>query len=140
MKRAFCKLAIMLFACAAVFSGSASAQLTVPSKRAAHVQIKEGPSLEKAWNNWAIITWTSNNPGGTDEHAGVVRYGTDPKNLNRMAISPIRLNKNHPETVFRVRVTGLNPSTTYYYTVDSLEETGKSDGVKSPVGHFTTLQ
>jgi hypothetical protein len=140
MKRVLFELTIAIFACGLLFSSSVSAQLTAPSKRAAHVQIKEGPSLEKAWNNWAIITWTSNNPGGTDEHLGVVRYGTDPKNLNRMAKSPIRLNKTHPDTVFRVRVPGLNPGTTYYYTVDSMEETGRSDGVKSPVEHFTTLQ
>jgi Purple acid Phosphatase, N-terminal domain len=140
MKRVLFELTIAIFACGLLFSSSVSAQLTAPSKRAAHVQIKEGPSLEKAWNNWAIITWTSNNPGGTDEHLGVVRYGTDPKNLNRMAKSPIRLNKTHPDTVFRVRVPGLNPGTTYYYTVDSWQETGQSDGVKSPVEHFTTLQ
>ena len=140
MKRALFELTIAIFACGVFFSGQAAAQLTVPSKRAAHIQLKEGPSLEKAWNNWAIITWTSNNPGGTDEHLGVVRYGTDPKNLNRVAKSTIRLNKSHPDTVFRVRVPGLSPSTTYYYTVDSMEETGKSDGVKSPVEHFTTLQ
>ena len=139
MKREFSKLAITVFACAAFFSSHASAQLTAPTKRAAHVQIKVGPSLEKAWNNWAIVKWTSNNPGGTDEHLGVVHYGTDPKNLNRTAKSPIRLNQAHPDTIFRVRVPGLNPGTTYYYRVDSWQATGQSDGVKSPVKSFTTL-
>jgi hypothetical protein len=37
-----------------------------------------------------------------------------------------------------VRLDDLKPRTTYYYTVDSMEATGKSDGVKSPVNHFTT--
>ena len=140
MKRGFLTVAVTVFASALFFSSNASAQLTAPTKRAAHVQIKEGPSLEKAWNNWAIITWTSNNPTGTDEHVGVVHYGTDPKTLDRTAKSPIRLNQAHADTVFRVRVMGLSPRTTYYYTVDSWQETGKSDGVKSPVAHFTTLQ
>ncbi|HUY86623.1 MAG TPA: fibronectin type III domain-containing protein [Acidimicrobiales bacterium] len=86
----------------------------------------------------AIITWTSNNPGGTDEHFGVVHYGTDPEHLNLIAKSHIRLNQNHTDTVFRVRVDGLKPRTTYYYTVDSMQGDGKSDQVKSPVSHFTT--
>jgi hypothetical protein len=75
---------------------------------------------------------------GTDEHWGVVHYGKEPQNLNQTAKSPIRLNKGHPDTVFRVRVSNLNPGTTYYYTVDSMEATGRSDAVKSPVKSFTT--
>jgi phosphodiesterase/alkaline phosphatase D-like protein len=140
MKRALIEFAIVIFAAGLFLSDPTSAQLTVPRKRASHVQISQGPSLETAKNNWAIIRWTSNNPGGTDEHWGVVHYGKDPQNLNQIARSPIRLNQAHPDTVFRVRVLGLNPGTTYYYTVDSMEATGKSDGVKSPVGRFTTLQ
>jgi hypothetical protein len=46
--------------------------------------------------------------------------------------------RNHPYTLFRVRVDGLQPRTTYYYTVDSMEGNGTRDGVKSPVRHFTT--
>jgi hypothetical protein len=52
----------------------------------------------------AIITWTSNNPGGADEPFGIVNYGTDHNQLNQMAKSHIRLNRNHSYTVFRVRV------------------------------------
>src|ERR1700757_3621889 len=73
-----------------------------PARRAARVHITEGPALELFRNNEAIIRWTSNNPGGTDEHFGFVNYGTDPKNLSQMAKSHIRLNRNHPCTVFRV--------------------------------------
>jgi hypothetical protein len=35
-------------------------------------------------------------------------------------------------------VVGLAPRTTYYYTVDSMEATGESDGLKSNVAKFTT--
>ena len=140
MKREFLRIAFTIFACGLFFSSPASTQLTAPTKRAAHVQITQGPSIELARNDSAIIRWTSNNPGGTDEHLGIVHYGTDPQNLNRTAKSPIRLNQSHSDTVFRVRVPGLNPKTTYYYTVDSMQATGKSDGVKSPVKQFTTLQ
>lgn len=114
------------------------AQLTSPAKKASHVQITEGPSLESAQTTWAIITWTSNNPGGSDEHFGVVHYGTNPKDLSQTAKSHIRLNQQHSYTVFRVRVLNLEPHTTYYYTVDSMNPDGTSDGVKSPVKQFAT--
>ena len=140
MKRMLSKLAVTVFAGSVLFSNSISAQLISRAKSVAHVQIKQGPALELARNNWAIISWTSNNPGGSDDHWGVVHFGTDPQNLKRMAKSHIRLNQSHPDTVFRVRVLGLNPGTTYYYTVDSMQASGKSDGVKSPVEQFTTLQ
>jgi hypothetical protein len=140
MKRVLSRFAITVFAGSLFFSNPISAQIVTPAKRVAHVQIKEGPALELARNNWAIISWTSNNPGGSDDHWGVVHFGTDPQNLTKMAKSHIRLNQSHPDTVFRVRVLGLSPGTTYYYTVDSMEATGQSDGVKSPVASFTTLQ
>jgi hypothetical protein len=37
-----------------------------------------------------------------------------------------------------VRVDGLAPRTTYYYTVDSIQANGKGDGVKSAIKQFTT--
>jgi phosphodiesterase/alkaline phosphatase D-like protein len=115
-----------------------AAQLIPPAKKASHVQITEGPALESAQDTWAIITWTSSNPGGSDEHFGVVHYGTDPKDLSQTAKSHIRLNQQHSYTVFRVRVLNLQPHTTYYYTVDSMDPNGTSDGVKSPVKQFAT--
>jgi len=77
-------------------------------------------------------------PRGSEVHYGVVLYGTDPKELSQMAKNPITLNQSHPETTFRVQMRGLEPQTTYYYTVTSMESNGKSDGVKSEVRQFTT--
>jgi hypothetical protein len=102
------------------------------------VKLTQGPALEVAHDDLAIIRWTTNNPGGTDDHFAVVYYGTDPTDLSQMAKSHIRLNRGHPETVFRVRMVGLKPQTTYYYKVTSTESNGKSDGVESPVNQFTT--
>jgi phosphodiesterase/alkaline phosphatase D-like protein len=113
-------------------------EIEPPAKKAARVQITAGPSLELYRNNEAIIRWTSNNPGGTDEHWGVVKYGTDPDKLNLTAKGHIRLNREHPYTVFRVRVPDLQPGKTYYYTVDSTGADGTDDGVKSGVHHLTT--
>jgi hypothetical protein len=113
-------------------------EIPPPTKKAARITITEGPSLELFRNNEAIIRWTSNNPGGTDEHFGIVRYGTDPNQLTQTAKSHIRLNRNHPNTVFRVRVTDLKPTTTYYFTVHSTDADGTEDGVKSPVCRLVT--
>jgi Purple acid Phosphatase, N-terminal domain len=101
------------------------------------VKILQGPEIERGDSLLTIIRWTSNNPGGTDRHLGVVRYGTDPKNLNQVAKSPIQLNRGHSETVFRVRMPQLKEGTTYYYTVDEEESTGESDKLQSPVKSFT---
>lgn len=134
-----------LFVCA-LCSSHVSSQLNPytakeippPTKKAEHVRITQGPELESSKSTWAIIRWTSNNPGGSDEHFGVVTYGTDPANLSHTAKSHIRLNRQHPYTIFRVWVDGLQARTTYYYTVDSMQANGTSDGVRSPVRHFST--
>jgi phosphodiesterase/alkaline phosphatase D-like protein len=122
----------------ALFSPPTAAQVLPPARKTARVRITEGPALESAKDNSAIIRWTSNNPGGTDEHFGVVHYGTDPKKLSETAKSHIRLNRGHSYTVFRVRVDSLKPKTTYYYTVDSVDAHGASDGVASTVKTFIT--
>src|SRR2546430_12575553 len=41
-------------------------------------------------------------------------------------------------TLFPYTTLFRSPRTTYYYTVDSMEASGKGDGVKSTVKHFTT--
>jgi len=119
-------------------SNPAAAQVVPPAERADRVRITQGPELEMATDHLTIVRWTTNNPGGSDVHYGIVHYGTDPKDLSQTAKSPIRLNQSHPLTTFRVRVTGLEPQTTYYYSVGSEESSGKSDGVKSTVNKFTT--
>jgi hypothetical protein len=121
-----------------LISNPARAQLIPPAKRAAHVEISQGPEVESAKANEVIIRWTSNNPGGSDEHFGVVHYGKNPTELTQTAKSHIRLNQGHAQTVFRVRVDSLEAHTTYYYKVDSAQADGTSDGVTSPVNKFAT--
>jgi phosphodiesterase/alkaline phosphatase D-like protein len=115
-----------------------AAQVLPPAKKAARVEITKGPELESATNYLTILRWTTNNPGGSDVHYGIVHYGTDPKDLSQTAKNPIRLNQGHQYTTFRVRIEGLEPQTTYYYRVTSEESGGQSDGVKSTVKKFTT--
>jgi hypothetical protein len=48
------------------------------------------------------------------------------------------VNPYHSSTVFRVNLYDLPPKTTYYYTVESMDSSGRSDGIKSPIKVFTT--
>ena len=121
-----------------VLGGSLSAQESPTTPIAAQVRIIQGPKIELAKEHLTIINWTTNNPGRSPVHYGIVHYGKDPHSLIETAKSPIRLNPDHSSTVFRVRLDNLEPRTTYYYKVDSMEATGKSDWVKSSVNHFTT--
>jgi phosphodiesterase/alkaline phosphatase D-like protein len=146
VNRVRAKLLIMVAAGSLIFSNSIVAQVSPyapkpiapPAPRAAHVGISQGPELEITRGSLAIIRWTTNNPGGTDVHFGIVHYGTNPNDLNQMAKNPIHINHSHPDTTFRVRIDGLSPQTTYYYTVAAEEATGTNDGVKSSVKKFST--
>jgi phosphodiesterase/alkaline phosphatase D-like protein len=130
-------LAIAVTLCILLTASAAGAQLLPPAKKAERVKITKGPELELASDYLTIIRWTTNNPGGSDVHYGIVQYGTAPNDLSQTAKNPIRLNRGHSETVFRVRLQGLKPRTTYYYTVTSEQSGGANDGVKSTVNKFT---
>ena len=121
-----------------LWSSPIGAQNPPPQKEAEHVQIIKAPALEIAHDDLAIIRWTTTKPGGDDDHYAVAHYGTDPEDLSQTAKNHIRLNRGHAETIFRVRMQGLKPQTTYYYKVTSMGYDGKSDGVESSVNHFTT--
>ena len=138
MNRLLVKLAITVAVGSLLSSNPTAAQELPPQKKAGHVEITQGPALELAHDGSAIVRWTTTNPRGDDEHFGIVRYGTDPVLLSQMAKSPIRLNRAHPETIFRVLMEGLKPQTTYYYKVTSMGSGGQSDGVESPVNQFAT--
>ena len=133
MNKALLALSIM------VLGGSLVAQESPITARAARVQISEGPEVPLVGGYLTVIRWTVNNPGGLPVHYGVVHYGTDPKNLNQTAKNPIRLNPYHSSTVFRVNLYDLPPKTTYYYTVESMDSTGRTDGVTSSIKKFTTF-
>jgi phosphodiesterase/alkaline phosphatase D-like protein len=133
-------LAITTAAGSVLYAAAVAAQVLPPAKRAERVEITKGPELESAANHLTIIRWTTNNPGGSDVHYGIVHYGTDPKALSQTAKNPIRLNQGHRYTTFRVRIEGLKPQTTYYYRVTSEESNGHSVAVKSAVNKFTTSE
>lgn len=101
-------------------------------------RIAQGPAIELSDQQLTVIRWTTINLSGSPVHYGVVHYGTDPKDLRYTASSPIRLDPSHATAVFRVRLAGLNPETTYYYRVDSMEANGNGDGLKCSIKQFAT--
>src|SRR6266481_7498542 len=138
MKKLLLNLAITAGAASLLASTPMPGQVSPTTQKTGRVRITQGPEVELAREQLTIIRWTTNNPGGSPVHYGIVHYGTDPRGLSETAKSPIRLNPGHASTVFRVRIDGLQPRITYYYTVDSIEANGKGDGVRSAVKHFTT--
>jgi hypothetical protein len=112
-------------------------QIPPPAPKAAKVEIVEAPAPELVRDGWAIIRWRCTNPGGTDKHVAIARFGTDPNNLSQTATSPVQINRTHQNSTFRVLLEGLKPGETYYYTVTSAGSDGSSDGVQSPVSQFT---
>jgi hypothetical protein len=110
----------------------------LPYTIAGHERLTAGPSLESVSDSNAMIRWEADSIAGTRTRIGIVHYGTDPKTLDGTARSPTRWNSTQPSTVFRVYLHDLRPSTTYYYTIESSQATGRSDQVEAPMGHFTT--
>src|SRR5260370_3685206 len=114
---------VLLIVAISLLSGSLLAQESPTTPRAARVRIIQGPKVELATEHLTIISWTTNNPGGSPVHYGIVHYGTDPSGLSETAKSPIRLNPDHSSPVLRVRIHALQPRTTSYYTTHRMPTT-----------------
>jgi hypothetical protein len=121
-----------------IASSPAAARQRPASSGSERGQIVAEPALESATQNTAIIRWTASTGRGTTVHYGIVRYGTDPEHLDQTARSPNRWSKSLPNMTYRVRIDGLAPGTTYYFTVDAAQADGVGVGLKSSVNRFTT--
>jgi phosphodiesterase/alkaline phosphatase D-like protein len=100
------------------------------------LQITNGPKVEYVGNNTADIAWTTSTGGSS-----VIHYGTDPNNLNQTAESPWTGSGAAPagqHATHRVKITNLQPNTTYYFVVESGQGQGTGTDVKSPVQQFKT--
>jgi len=78
------------------------------------VAVNKGPVVQYVNQNTAIISWNTN-----QQSSSTVKYGTDGNNMNQTATG--NWGTNH-----QVQVQGLQPSTTYYFVVNSspAENTG----------------
>lgn len=92
-----------------------------------NLQITSGPRLEHADSNSAVIAWSTNTNGST-----VLKYGTDPNNLNQSAETP------WGGLTHRITIQNLQPNTTYYFQASSGQGQGTGTEAKSSVWQFKT--
>jgi len=136
--RRLLSIAITLSVSILICSTQTVSQQPRAGKKVSRMQVVEGPVLESATHNSAIIRWKTNTGSSLIEHS-VVRYGTDPKDLSKKAESLNRWNRNLPYMIHRVQVMKLTPRTTYYYTVESVRGDGTLLGGRSnTISQFTT--
>jgi len=135
----FLSIAIAASVSILTFSIQTVSQQPAGDKKVSRMQvIIEGPVLELATDNSAIIRWKTNTGSSLIEHS-VVHYGTDAKDLNTKAESQNRWNRNLPYMIHRVNLMKLKPGTKYYYKVESVRGDGTPLGGKSnAVRQFTT--
>jgi len=91
-------------------------------------RITGGPNVEYVGKDKAIVAWSTNRRGSS-----IVHYGTDPNNLTQTAQAPWGGNPH------RVTITGLKPSTQYFFAVESSQAEGTGQAAKSQPGPFQTV-
>ena len=97
------------------------------NNNSATVNLSRGPVPQYVNQNTAVISWA------TDKQASsTVKYGTDPNNLNQTATG--NWGTNH-----QVQVQNLQPSTTYYYQVQSSPAEGTGNVATSGTANFQTV-
>jgi hypothetical protein len=141
------KLAVVFFI---VLITAAAGSLTVSDRLAAgdqarigenasRVRIIQAPTLESSTDTSAIVQWTTNSVPGTTVRYGVVHFGVDRRQLSQVAKSQNRWNRGLPSMIYRVQVDNLEPGLTYYYSVETTDANGVSEGgMNSELHHFTT--
>ena len=98
-----------------------------------NLSITNGPSIEYVGNDSAQIAWTTSTGGSS-----VIRYGTDPINLNQTAQEPYQTGQGSEHVTHRVTIQGLQPNTTYYFRVESGQGQGTGTAAGSSVQSFRT--
>lgn len=104
-----------------------------PAPKGSALKLIDGPRVEATGKDSAVIAWTTNTGGSS-----VVRYGTDPDKLSQTSQAPYSDDEKTQQQVHRVRLTKLQPNTTYYFIVDSGQGEGTGTEARSRVSSFKT--
>ena len=88
-----------------------------------------GPVIEYLDDASMIVAWSTN-----VSSASLVRYGTDPNNLDKVAIAP------WGQETHRVTLRDLKADTPYYFVVESGEAQGTGSMAKSNLARFSTVK
>lgn len=91
------------------------------------VYLTKGPIIEYITRRNAVVAWSTN-----VRSSSIVRFGTDPNNLNQTAQAP------WGQETHRVEVKNLKPDTKYYFVVESGQAEGSGTLAKSNSAPFVT--
>ena len=99
------------------------------------VRITNGPVVQQPEGGSAAISWSTNVPGSS-----VVKYGTNPSTLDQTAQAPWggekQPNGDYTHTVW---MRHLQPSTVYYYSVETGQAKGTGTQAQTQPQQFHTL-
>jgi phosphodiesterase/alkaline phosphatase D-like protein len=108
--------------------GTANRGASSRNVSAGSLNINQGPFVEYVDDDGAVIFWST-----TNKSSSIVRYGTDQNNLTQTAQGAWG-DKRH-----RVKITGLQPNTTYYFQVESSPSESGGEVAKSSASTFQTV-
>ena len=94
----------------------------------ATVNITQGPTIQYADDQFAVITWTTDQP-----FVSRVFYGKDASNLNQISEDVRSQSLRH-----QINLRNLQPSTTYYFRIDTGQGTAAAASTDSLNGFQTT--
>ena len=94
----------------------------------ATVNITQGPTIQYADDQFAVITWTTDQP-----FVSRVFYGKDASNLNQISEDVRSQSLRH-----QINLRNLQPSTTYYFRIDAGQGTAAAASTDSLNGFQTT--
>lgn len=90
--------------------GASNASNSNGNTRDNQFQITNGPNIENVADTSAVVAWSTDRPSSS-----VVKYGTDPNNLNETVQEP------WGATTHRATIKNLQPGTRYYFSVHSAQ-------------------
>lgn len=122
-------LSVVLLFSLNAFSQSNQDQADAGAQQAAvAVNVTQGPTIQYADDEFAVITWTTDQP-----FASRVFYGKDAGNLNQISEDGKSLSMRH-----QVDLRNLQPNTTYYFRIDTGQGTAAAASADNVNGFQTT--
>jgi len=95
---------------------------------AARVNITQGPTIQYADDQFAVVTWSTDQP-----FASRIFYGKDASNLNQIAEDAKSQSLRH-----QINLRNLQPNTTYYFRIDAGQGTAAAASADGLNGFQTT--
>jgi len=128
VKRFGFSLSLILLTSSGVIAQKTYDDNTNTQQAPSRVNITQGPTIQYADDQFAVITWITDQP-----FVSRVFYGKDPGNLNQIAEDAQSQSLRH-----QINLRNLQPSTTYYFRIDNGQGTAAAASNGSLNGFQTT--